>query len=71
MSSIRDRRAAGLSGAPIVNLPTRVRYPEGGLSHFRMVRDNARISWMHTRLVFEMLGRSPGLVRGAARGASR
>ena len=39
---------------PVVNLPTRVRYiaPEdGGVSHFRLVRDNALISWMHTRLV--------------------
>lgn len=43
---------------PVVNLPTRVRYcrrEEGGVSHFRMVRDNALISWMHTRLVFGAL----------------
>jgi glycosyltransferase involved in cell wall biosynthesis len=41
-------------GAAVVNLPTRVRYlpaEAGGVSHFRMVRDNLRISWMHTRLV--------------------
>ncbi|MFV8753904.1 glycosyltransferase family 2 protein [Nannocystaceae bacterium ST9] len=38
-------------GLPVVNLPTRVRYPEGGVSHFHMVRDNARISWMHSKLV--------------------
>jgi glycosyltransferase involved in cell wall biosynthesis len=40
-------------GCPVVNLPTRVRYlsPEqGGVSHFRMFRDNVRISWGHTRL---------------------
>ena len=39
---------------PVVNLPTRIRYTSaeaGGVSHFRMVRDNALISWMHTRLV--------------------
>lgn len=36
---------------PVVNLPVRVRYPEGGVSHFQMVRDNIRISWMHSRLV--------------------
>ena len=41
-------------GVPIVNLATRIRYPsaeEGGVSNFQMVRDNIRISWMHTRLV--------------------
>lgn len=40
-------------GTAVVNLPTRVRYlrpDEGGVSHFRMFRDNVRISWMHTRL---------------------
>lgn len=40
-------------GCPVVNLPTRVRYlsaSEGGISHFRMFRDNVRISWCHTRL---------------------
>ena len=39
---------------PVVNVPTRVRYLDqemGGVSHFRLVRDNIRISWMHTRLV--------------------
>jgi len=41
-------------GARVVNLGTRVRYlaaEEGGVSSFKMVRDNLRISWMHTRLV--------------------
>ena len=39
---------------PVVNLATRVRYltaEEGGVSHFNLFRDNALISWMHTRLV--------------------
>ena len=46
------------SKVPVVNLPTRVRYPEaGGVSHFRLVRDNALISWMHTRLVFGAIAR--------------
>ena len=39
---------------PVVNLPTRIRYAskqEGGVSHFRPFRDDALISWMHTRLV--------------------
>jgi len=39
---------------PVVNLLTRVRYFDremGGVSHFRLLRDNVQISWMHTRLV--------------------
>jgi glycosyltransferase involved in cell wall biosynthesis len=54
------------AGAPMVNVPTRVRYPQGGISHFKMFRDNVRISWMHTRLFFGMLRRVPSLV--ASRG---
>jgi glycosyltransferase involved in cell wall biosynthesis len=41
------------SGVPIVNLPVRVRYlteAEGGRSHFHVVRDNLRLSWLHCRL---------------------
>jgi polyprenyl-phospho-N-acetylgalactosaminyl synthase len=43
-------------GVPVVRLPTRVRYvpaAEGGVSHFQGLRDNLRISWIHTRLVIE------------------
>lgn len=50
------------SGAPIVNVPTDVRYPNGGISHFRMLRDNLRITWMHSRLCGEMLVRLPRLL---------
>jgi glycosyltransferase involved in cell wall biosynthesis len=49
-------------GVRIRNLPTRVTYPAGGLSHFRMLRDNLRISWTHTRLVCGMLARLPWLL---------
>lgn len=41
------------AGTPVRNLPTRVRYlpaEEGGVSHFDLWRDNARISWLHVRL---------------------
>lgn len=41
------------AGIKTVNLPVRVRYPcaeEGGVSHFRILRDNLRFSWLHTRL---------------------
>lgn len=49
-------------GVPVRNLPTRVIYPENGLSHFRMWRDNARITAMHTRLLLGMVPRAPGLL---------
>lgn len=41
------------AGVPIVNRPVGVRYlsaEEGGLSHFRLVRDNAALFGLHTRL---------------------
>ena len=41
------------AGVPIVNLPVNVRYlsaGEGGVSHWRPVRDIARLSWMHSRI---------------------
>jgi glycosyltransferase involved in cell wall biosynthesis len=53
---------ASWAGIPIVNMPTRVIYPADGVSHFKMWRDNARISWMHTRLFFGMLLRLPVLL---------
>lgn len=49
------------AGVPMRFLPVAVHYPEGGVSHFRLGRDNALISWMHTRLFFGMLPRSPVL----------
>jgi glycosyltransferase involved in cell wall biosynthesis len=42
------------AGVPVENLPTKVRYigrDEGGVSHFRLFRDNVLISWMHSRLM--------------------
>lgn len=50
------------AGVPVVNQPTRVHYPVGGISHFRVWRDNVLISAMHTRLFFGMLLRSPVLL---------
>jgi glycosyltransferase involved in cell wall biosynthesis len=45
-------------GVPIVNVPTRVRYFTGGLSNFRIVRDNALIVRAYARLVLaRLLGR--------------
>jgi len=50
------------SGVDIVNLPTPVTYPADGVSHFKLWRDNVRISAMHTRLFFGMLWRLPQLL---------
>lgn len=41
-------------GAGILNLPTRVVYDPAGLSHFDMLRDNARLSWLYTRSVLSL-----------------
>lgn len=49
-------------GVLVRNLPTRVIYPENGLSHFHMLHDNLRISAMHTRLLLGMLPRAPMLL---------
>jgi predicted LPLAT superfamily acyltransferase len=50
------------AGLDSVNVDTRVIYPPDGLSHFDMLRDNLRISRMHTRLTFGMLPRLPVLL---------
>ena len=47
---------------PLIFYPVRVTYPPDGVSHFRMVRDNIRISWVYTRLCCGMLLRLPLLV---------
>ncbi|MCD2166361.1 glycosyltransferase family 2 protein [Comamonas koreensis] len=49
-------------GVPFVTQFTRVTYPQDGLSHFRMLRDNLLISRMHARLFAGMLLRSPLLL---------
>ncbi len=57
-------------GVPIQNIETQVSYPTGGLSHFRLFRDNVRISWLHTRLLSGMLIRSPWLLARRCRQAA-
>ena len=59
------------AGVPIRNLPTRVTYPLDGVSHFRLWRDNARISAMHARLFFGMLWRAPRLLLRRVHGDPR
>lgn len=54
------------AGVPPVNLDAPVRYfraDEGGVSHFRYLRDNALLTWMHTRLFLGFLLRLPGMLR--------
>lgn len=44
------------AGIPFGILPTKVHYlsaEEGGISHFRMVRDNALNVWIHTKLLLQ------------------
>jgi len=54
------------SGIAVKNVQTLIEYPEGGRSHFLMFKDNALISWLHTRLFFGMLLRLPKwLAKGA------
>ncbi len=46
------------AGTPMRNLPASCRYlsrAEGGVSHFHYLRDNARMVWLHTRLIIELL----------------
>jgi glycosyltransferase involved in cell wall biosynthesis len=42
-------------------IPTRVQYPADGISHFRMIIDNALITRLHIRLFFGMLLRLPAI----------
>ena len=57
-------------GVPVINVPAPVKYwrkDEGGVSHFKYVRDNILLTSMHTRLVLEFLVRLPYLLWRRAR----
>ena len=59
------------AGVPPVNLPAPVRYyqaDEGGVSHFKYLRDNTLLTWMHIRLVGGLLIRLPQLIVQRVRG---
>jgi len=49
-------------GVKAINIPTAVHYPDDGVSHFRLWRDNVMISKTHARLFFGMLIRIPQLL---------
>lgn len=50
------------AGIQLRFIPVGVTYPEDGRSHFRYLRDNIQISWMHTVLIIGMLIRLPRLL---------
>ncbi|QCB45013.1 glycosyltransferase family 2 protein [Hydrogenophaga sp. PAMC20947] len=53
------------AGVTPVNLDAPVRYlsaEEGGVSHFKYLRDNILLTWMHTRLFLGFLVRLPLLI---------
>ena len=52
-------------GVHPINLAAPVKYfrpEEGGVSHFRYLRDNVLLTWMHVRLIVESLLRLPFLL---------
>lgn len=61
-------------GVPVINRPAPVRYfrrEEGGVSHFRYARDNALLTFMHTRLMLGFLMRLPLLLARRIRSSRR
>ena len=61
-------------GVAAINRPAPVRYfrrEEGGVSHFRYLRDNALLTWMHVRLMIGFLLRLPLLVARRLRSSRR
>ena len=60
------------AGVRPINLDAPVRYlspEEGGVSHFKYLRDNTLLTWMHTRLFLSFVLRLPWLVVRRLRGA--
>jgi polyprenyl-phospho-N-acetylgalactosaminyl synthase len=49
-------------GVPLRWIATRVVYPPDGISHFRLVRDNAHMVLLQLRLLCGMLLRLPRLI---------
>jgi hypothetical protein len=53
------------AGVPPLNLPAPVKYlsaAEGGVSHFKYLRDNVLLTGMHVRLMVEFVLRLPVLL---------
>lgn len=47
---------------PFINVPTKVVYPEDGISHFNALRDNIGLTKAHSKLFAGMLIRLPKLI---------
>lgn len=58
-------------GVALVTVPVRVVYPEGNISNFDLLRDNWRITRMHTRLVFALPARVPRILAARRRRSQR
>jgi len=59
------------AGVPVRNVPTRVVYRRGGLSHFDTLRDNARLSGVYTRALADAVVGLPRLLTGRRTGSRR
>lgn len=55
---------------PFINVPTKVIYPEQGISHFHVWRDNLGMSKAHSRLLAGMLLRLPKLLKNKFTGST-
>lgn len=54
------------AGVPVISRPVPVRYPpreEGGVTHFRYLRDNLLLARVHAGLLFGLLARLPRLLK--------
>ncbi|MFH7765891.1 glycosyltransferase family 2 protein [Acinetobacter sp. BSP-28] len=56
------------ANVPFINVPTKVIYPEDGISHFNVWRDNLGMSQAHVRLFGGMLLRLPKLLSQKVKG---
>ena len=50
-------------GVEVEHIPSKVTYSDEAVSHFHIIKDNVRITLMHTRLFFGMLKRFIPLLR--------
>ncbi len=58
-------------GLAVENVPTRVVYEEGGLSHYDMLQDNRRLSGVYARALASLPGHALGRRRVTPNGKAR
>ena len=49
-------------GVPVISEAVKVYYPEDGISNYNYFTDSLRVSWVYTRLCFELIFRFPVLI---------